>query len=286
MVEEASNGQLIIDLKENLFPPTENIYGVMEGRADMTIQWLAYVSGTFPLLDFGSIPFLWQSGYEYEKAINDSRLAKILDDVLAENGLVYLMDIPSQVPPLGGAVWSNEPMSKISDFAGKKIRAHGTWSAGATKLLGATPVTIAGPEITDALARGTVDAVYTSTTYGFALGVHDVSEYANLWNITSLFPNMMVMSQDSYNELPEDLQQVLRHVAKELEPQVFMGVDVMLRYAMLVLESITTVVKPEPAEIERAIELTKPTIDEWLQITGPRGAEIMAIVYEYAGKSK
>jgi TRAP-type C4-dicarboxylate transport system substrate-binding protein len=286
MVKEATGGRLTIELKQDLFPVAENLFGVIQKRSDMSIQWIPYVTGTFPILDFGSAPFFWQNGYQYEKAVNDPRIRKILDAEMKKHGVRILMHIASQVPPLGGALWSNVPMGKVEDFKGKKIRVAGTWASDCIKALGATPVTITGAEIADALSRGTVDAVYTSTVFGYATGMKDVTKYVNMWNISSVFDTVMVINEQSYQALPADLQQALDQTAKQFEGQSFLAVDVMYRYLATILEGMTQVVKPDKAELEKAMKLTQPAIDNWIKAAGPRGEELWSVAKEYAGSKQ
>ncbi len=281
-IEEATGGRLKLNLIEGLFPPAENIYGVIDGRADIAVQWTPYVSGTFPLWDFASFPFMWESVYEYEKAVNDPRMLSIMEKTYGEAGLVLLMDFPSG--PVGD-VWANKPIRTVADFEGLKTRATGLLNSNALKALGAAPLTLPFPELADALSRGTVDAVFTVTGWGLSVGLADVTEYSNLWDVGSEYGNMLVANKESFDALPADLQQILLKVAKEIEPQMYMGTDVLYRYAAVVLDSSTTVIVPERAEVAKAKELTRSAIDEWLKVAGPYGPEVLAIVDEYAGKT-
>ena len=46
------------------------------------------------------------------------------------------------------------------------------------------------------------------------------------------------------------------------------------------------VTQPVPAEINKARELTRPAIDEWLKLAGPQGKQVLDIAAQYAGGAK
>jgi TRAP-type C4-dicarboxylate transport system substrate-binding protein len=284
MVERATDGRLSLDTKVDLFPATETINGVIGGRADIGFQRIPFVSGTFPLWDFGSLPFFFDNVYEYEKSLNDPRMVKIMEKTYREVGLVKLFE--SNGHPLD-AIFSNKPISTVDQFKGLKIRTSGLLPTFTLKLLGASPLTMPILEISDALQRGTVDAVSTSPGYGLGAGMTDVTKYVNYWAVQSGYGGAVVVNLKSWNALPDDLKKILRNVGQEMQGQIFFATDCEYRVAVKGVEvAKLKVIVPDKAQIEKARELARPAINEWLKVAGPYGPEVLSIASQYASGAK
>jgi len=280
MLEKATDGRLILETKVGLFPPTEVIHGVIGGRADIGFQRIPWVSGTFPLWDFGELPFFFGNVYEYESALNNPRMVEILQKTHAEVGLVKVME-----PAVGAldALYANQAIATVDDFKGLKIRSAGLLPTLALELLGASPLTIGTTEIAEALQRGTVDVCATTRGFGLGLGMADVTTYVNYWAVSSAFGNTVMVNMDSWNALPADLQQIVMDLGAEMQGQIIYAATVEDYFAALGIRvgGLEEVV-PEKAEIDKARELAKPVIDKWLELAGPYGPEVLAIAGKFA----
>jgi TRAP-type C4-dicarboxylate transport system substrate-binding protein len=282
MVEEATGGRLILDTKVMMVPHAEITYAVMDRRADIGVEWTPFVGGTFPLWDFGALPFFFRNWpWEYERAINDPRLIRILEESYREVGLIRLNSLISG--PVD-AVFSHKPIRTVDDFKGVKIRVIGLLPTMTAKLLGASPLVMPLGEVPDAMRLGMVDAVSAGVTFGLGtLGMADVSTYMSYWGIQPVYGGALIVNQQSWDALPADLQQILREVAREYQDQHFLASYMHHTTSMIdVLHTGLIVITPHEAEIERAVALTTPVIDKWLEIAGPHGPEVLAIISEYA----
>ena len=281
MIEEATGGRVTIDTKVDLIAPTEVIDGVIDGRADVGFQRIPWVSGTFPLWDFGGLPFFFDNAYEYESALKDPRMIEIMDKTYADVGVVKLLE--SADPGLIG-VFANKAIPTVDDFKGVKIRTTGLVVTYAVELLGASPLTMNIYELSDALARGTVDAVFTATTFGLGFGLGDVTDYINVWELAPPFGGMLIVNMDTWNELPADLQAIVKEVSLGFQDQIFFGIDAISRMATIGAKAAKLeIIVPEAAEVRKAREVTKPAIDKWLEVAGPYGPDVLAIAADYAG---
>lgn len=280
MIEEATGGRLKIETIVNLVPSPEVLFAVIDGRADMGFQWTPYVSGTFPIWDVASLPFFWGDGYEYERAINDPRMIEIIDKTHADADLIKLYD------PVSGAldaVFGNKPVRTVGDFKGLKIRTSGILPTFTLELLGAAPLTMATAEQADALKRGTVDAVLTSTPYGAGIGLLDVTSYISYWAIQSFYGGELVINMNSWNALPADIQQILKEVGMVMQGQTFYASECVYdKISKVIVRAATEVIEPEASEVDKARALAKPAIDKWLEVAGPYGPEVLAIAADYA----
>jgi len=282
MIEEATGGRLVLDTKIMLVPHEELTDAVVDGRADIGTQWIPFVSGTYPLLDYGALPFFWANHpWEYERSVKDPRLVKILDEYYQDLGLVRLCAFNSNTID---AIFAKKPISTVDDFAGLKVRVIGQIPTLTTKLLGAAPMVLPLGEVADAVRLGTVDAVSAGICFGFAtLGMADVATHISIWPIEPEYMCSVIVNQEKWDELPADLQQIVKEVSLEFQGQEYLAAYVHDKTIKVdVLATGLTLVTPDKAELEKAAELIQPAIDEWLEISGPQAQELLDIILEYA----
>ena len=285
-IEKATNGRLIIETKVALFPPTQVIHAVIEGRADVGWERIGWVGGTFPQLDVGSLPFYWGPGtlgaMEFNDALNDPRFRGLMDEMYAELGLVPVVHQPY---PALDTIFANKPLRTVDYFAGLKLRTAGILPTLALSLMGAAPLTMGVTEIHEAMARGTVDGIQTGGFWGVAFGLCDIAEYMSLWPVQSSFYCVVMANKDSFDALPADLQQILRDVGREMQGQTAYATGIVEQNCLyLAIEMIgkTEIIRPEKAELDKVRALVKPVVAKWLEMAGPHGPEILEITSEYA----
>lgn len=283
LLEKNSGGRLILDTKVGLFPPNEVVHAVIAGRADIGWERIPWVAGTFPQWDY-ALPFFWDNIFEYEAFLNDPRLIEIEKKTYGEKGLVKIADIC--VEALDG-IWGKKAVATVEDFKGYKVRTSGLITTMAMKLLGASPLTIPTAEIMEALQRGTVDAIQTSRGWALGFGLADVCTHVSFWRIQSIFGGMLVVNKAKFDALPPDLKKILQDTGREMQGQTVYGAKVEEMEADVGLKvSKLKVIQPSQAEINKARELVKPTINKWLEIAGPYGRQILEIAAQYAGGAK
>ena len=284
IVEKATGGRLILKTRVGLFSPKETINGVMVGHADVGFQRLPWVGGTFPLWNFASLPFFFDNVYEYEAALNDPRMIKLMDKTYADVGLVKLMEVPGTAMD---CIFAKKPIKTVDDFKGFKVRAGGMLPTFTLQLLGARPMTIAAMELAQALSRGMVDGVQTSSGFGLGVGMTDVTSHVSYWAVQSVLGGCLVVNKKSWDALPNDLQKILLNVSREMQGQIVFSSDCFLRSTKRSLSIAgMKVTVPEKQELERARAMVKPVIDKWLKVAGPHGPEVLAIAEKYASGAK
>jgi TRAP-type transport system periplasmic protein len=283
LLEKNSGGRLVLDTKVGLFPVNEVVHAVIAGRADIGWERIPWVAGTFPQWDY-ALPFFWDNIFEYEAFLHDPRLIEIEKKSYGEKGLVKIADIA--VEALDG-IWGKKAVATVDDFKGYKIRTSGLITTMAMRLLGASPLTIPTAEIMEALQRGTVDAIQTSRGWALGFGLADVCTHVSFWRIQSVFGGMLVVNKAKFDALPADLKKILLDTGREMQGQTVFGAKVEEMEAEVGLKaSKMKVTQPTQAEINKAREITRPTIDEWLKLAGPNGKQILGIASNYAGGAK
>jgi len=282
LIEEKSEGRLTIDTKIGWAKDIEIAEATIDGRVDMGRFYPAWISGTFPVWDFVSIPFTFDNIYKYEKALQDPRLISVLDKSYGDYGLVHLAEFAGDGT---NTLWTNKPIATIEDFKGLKTRAAGLMASDALKRLGAAPVVMPGMEVPEAIRKGTIDAMLTDAVWSFTIGIADVTKYACLWPFAEPFANVIAVNKESWDALPPDLQQILREASSEM----IWSVNNTTVFARGLIKQAAElggieIVVPDEAEIAKAKELTKPTHDVWLENAGAYGPELLSIISEYATK--
>lgn len=284
LLEERTGGRFKFDVKQKMFPPREIIAAIGDGRIQIGETRLAWISGTFPLWDYQSLPFWWDSAYEYEKTEWDPRIREIWDETYREAGVVKLAPIVSMPNSI---IFSHDPIETLDDLKGKKIRTSGAMQTDAMRAMGASPLTIPAAEIEQAIYRGTVDGILTSLVFGVQRGMLELTEYMSVWPVTGIFDIALLVNAEAFDALPNDLRQALVDTAREVSQQEFYA-------AQSSVGGLETLIKalgrdftyPAPEEIEKAKQLTNPVIDNWVKNAGPYAQEVLNISKEYASGAR
>lgn len=207
-VEEMSNGQLKIEIYPNgqLYPSErEGIEATIAGNLDMMIigaPAIASFDSRFMVLD---LPFLFDSREEAFEAL-DGELGEELDKVMADVGLTNLGWGDNGFKNMGS---SKGPIHTPEDFKGLKLRVmENRLYQDTFEELGANADPHAFGELYSALQQGVFDAsdqpvsLMASNKFNEVMPHYTLTEH--VYASAPAFINM-----DKYNELPEDLQEIL-----------------------------------------------------------------------------
>jgi len=282
MVEDASDGRLILDTKINMFKDGEVPLAVRDGRVDAGRFHPAFISGTFPLWDYLTLPFVFDNIYQFERARHDSRLRAIYDKAYGDQGLVQLVEHGCDG---NVGVWATKPVTKVEDFTGVKTRAMGIIASLQIKTLGGSPLTIGITEVADAMLKGTIDAALSDRSAALGFGFADAATYFNRWDWVVATHNSIVINKDKFEELPPDLQDVLMDVADRMSTIINFTVAFSgpLTEQAIAARGLT-VIAAEEGELAKAEALIKDTVaQEWLGLegVGADGAKVLEILAEY-----
>ena len=238
------------------------------------------ISGTWPILDWESLPFRFNNLQEVQAASKDPELhALVQKQWLEQAGLVYLGNIPAGTMKY---IYAEEPILKVEDFKGLKTRVRGATAVNTLNLLGAAPVSIPGSEIADALFRGLVDAVITTLDFGMEQGLQDVATDISVWNVQPNLGSGIYANPQAFNDLPDDLKLILLDAGQMASELVFYAVvPEELAFTVWVATTPLQIVYPDKAEVDKAREMTKPAIATWLEMAGPDGQALLDISAKY-----
>jgi TRAP-type C4-dicarboxylate transport system substrate-binding protein len=246
---------------------------------------IPWVSGTYPLFDFGSIAaFLGPTpdfAWEWSQALLDPRMKDVFEQYSRPEGFLFITGTVS-LPNDG--IWGNRPVRTLEEFDGLKTRTSGVTQTLALELLGASPLTLPFGEIFEALRRGTVDAITTSLNFGTEQGLMDICPYVSMWPITPGFGGMLAINAEKFDSLSPDLQEAIIKAGDQLIMESFTPIEQMSYIYPTWINSAgkTEIVTPEEAELNRGMAQTGGVADEWLDIVGPLGQDVLRIAADYA----
>jgi len=222
-IEEASGGRVKFVLFEagSLLEQTAILSGVSTGRADIGVIADAFHPGELPLNQAASLPFVTSNSEAQVRAfqqVYDSNEA-FQQEYSAQNLRVLYF-----VPPGPNTMQSTVPVASLDDLRGVRVRALGVL-AQALSAVGATTVSIALPEVYEALGRGVIDAALTGIELVRDLSWFEVAEYTINPGTGMFISNPMVINLDVWESLPDDVKQLFEDAREDaiqrgLEAQV------------------------------------------------------------------
>ena len=282
MVHERTNGRVKLKIISKMFPTGQLLESVATGKADATDLAMPWLSGTYPLLNWGVIPNIVSSdpveALGEELAVyEDPKVMEILDNRLKEINLKFWF--VTQWDPANG-LWSKKEISTIEDFEGMKMSvAGGFYGNLGAKNMGASAVAITSAELAPAMMTGTVDGVLTSLGYGYSIGLAKVSKYYTLTPLNPTWTAYTVINRKVYDSMPPDLQKALMDVGKELQRMVCLSTtaEYVMSLDTVALSGVERKLLP-PGEQKKALEKSKVVEEKWLQDSGDKGKELLEAI--------
>ncbi|NYT35789.1 C4-dicarboxylate ABC transporter substrate-binding protein [Allopusillimonas soli] len=286
-VKKATNGRVRVTVSDSLVPPAQIATAIREGRVDMSAALHTYLAADEPRMGIFNLPGLINDVKEYKKVgdafwFEDTRKIwkEKWDAILLANGVWCTQQL-----------FSKEPIKKIEDFKGKRLRVHNPQTAEVVNALGGKPVPLPVPEIYPALERGVIDGLFTSTCVGNALEYWRLAKNVQNWSLGPLNGWAILANPDSWNKLPPDIQKAISGVMDEIQHEAFSRYDEFVGNAMKDMEShgVTFWVAPED-ERNRLMQekYIGPSYDAWYkraEEVGFDGKAYIEHVRQVLGKS-
>jgi TRAP-type C4-dicarboxylate transport system substrate-binding protein len=208
-IRERTGGRVNIVLYPggSLVGGTEVLDAVKTGAADIGWVYTSFFPGQFPITDAISLPLLgiktsthgtrtlWDL-YEYSEALRKE---------LANNNLKMLMmyTIPSSI-----VVTATKPVRTVEDVVGLKLRTPAGTPTNMLKAWGGIPILMSSGEIYQSLEKAILDGYIFEYVGINAFKLQEVSKYyTEVFVYVGTF--LILMNQDSFNSLPEDLQKII-----------------------------------------------------------------------------
>ncbi len=266
-VEKRTNGAVNIAIftAGTLTPAAKCYDGVVKGISGMGSSAMGYTKGRFPLMEVLDLPLGCETGLVATRMAN-AFYKKFQPQELSDTKVMFFQ---AHGP---GIMHTKQPVRKLEDMKGLKIRSTGT-SAKVVSALGATPVAMPMGETYDALSKGVVDgsAAPISALAGFKWG--EVVKFTTL-NFGAAYAQVffVVMNKNVWNSLPDGVKKTIEKVNEEWidkTGKVWDDYDGMGRDFIAKLGNETISLSKE--ENKRWAEACRGLKDEYLKYVNERG---------------
>lgn len=272
-VEEKSGGKIKIDIFGNaqLGDDRSMMEQVTGGALDFTFAESARFQIYYPVAEVFALPYM-VSDYEMaQKALFDTKfgqalLAKIEDE---KNMLVL-----AQAYNGTRQTTSNRAINSIEDMKGLKLRVpNAATNLAYAKFIGASPTPMAFSEVYLALQTNSVDGQENPLPTIDAQKFYEVQKYLAMTNHI-LNDQLYLVNKDTFNDLPEDLQKVVKDAASNAaayHTKLFQEGEEKLVEEFKAKGMTVTV--PELSAFKAAMQ---PYYEEFIAKTGEEGKQAIA----------
>ncbi|CAM4103545.1 TRAP transporter substrate-binding protein [Kerstersia similis] len=178
------------------------------GVADIVWMGPGFSTGKFPRTEVLELPFILPTGNEASNKL----IWQFYNDHLKDEYKAY--EVLAMFT--GGGMdlhMRNQPVRKLEDIKGKKVRASHRVGANILEAWGAAPVSMPPAQMTEAISKGVVDGALASWEVVPSTKLDEVTQYHSA--IAEGDPAIshtilaMVMNKRKYDQMPADLREIL-----------------------------------------------------------------------------
>lgn len=187
--------------------PPQLVDQLRDGIVDVVWTLPGYTPGRYPRVEAFELPFMMQSPQATSRALWDYVQQYAADEFKAMHPIAF------HVHGRGVFHMVGKPIRTLSDFRGLKLRAPTRQTNKLLAALGATPVAMPVPAVSDALAKGVIDGalvpyeVVPSVKIQELVKFHSETDPAEPAIYTSTF--VFAMNKSRYDSLPAELKKVI-----------------------------------------------------------------------------
>ncbi len=185
--------------------PSDLFDQVKDGVVDLVWTVLGYTPGRFPKTEAFELPFISGNAETSSRAFQ----AFVEKNAMDEFKDVHLIAVHVHGP---GLFHSREPITKLEDLKGMKVRGGSRVINIMLEQLGATPVGMPVPSIGEALSKGVVSAATIPWEVVPSLKIQQiVKNHTQFSGDVGLYTQTfaLMMNKASYDKLPADLKKVI-----------------------------------------------------------------------------
>ncbi|MCI8296394.1 MAG: TRAP transporter substrate-binding protein [Lachnospiraceae bacterium] len=212
LVYERTNGRIKVEVYDSgtLGNTTAVIEQLQYGAIDLCRCGVGDLSQFSPRLSLFTLPFLFTNTENYYKCM-DSDLAQEILEMADAEGLIGMCYYTNG----SRSFYSSKPLTGLGDLKGQVVRTQeSALMMGLMDALGADPTPVAYAEVYSALQTGVVDAAENSVASYASTAHYEVAP--NLMLDCHVYePDLLIMSQQIWDELSPEDQEILRQAAQE-----------------------------------------------------------------------
>lgn len=206
-IEEESKGRIKIDRYPAMQlggKPPELADQVIDGVVDIVWTVAGYTPGRFPRTEVFELPFMSDNAEATSRAYWEMFEKNMKDTEFRD------MHVLGTWVHSSGTIHSKNPVAKLEDMKGLKVRGASRTINMLLGELGATPVGMPVPAVSEALSKGVINASTLAWEVAGTLKVPELvtnhTEFTGKALYTLAF--FMAMNKDKYESLPDDLKKI------------------------------------------------------------------------------
>ena len=285
-VEELTKGKVKFDVYpgEQLGKAQDMLKLTRDGVMDVALFPDMYFPDNMPLSSaIAGLPDLSETSKQGTLAYNDllNESKELMDTDFKKNGIVPVF---THVSP-NYEIWTTGKKVLLpKDLKGKKIRTPGGIANEFYEYLGVTPVTIAHPEVYEALDKGVIDAVSYYSQAVTSSGTQDILRYS-IQPHTGTAVHSLVVNEKVWSKLPKDVQDAMNQAGQELVKSVGQVYDEDTnKINDDFVKSGGNIVKFAPEEEKVWEDAKKDFLNEWLKKNESKGIPYEKVLNLYKEK--
>ncbi|OPY82858.1 MAG: C4-dicarboxylate-binding periplasmic protein precursor [Smithella sp. PtaU1.Bin162] len=190
----------------SLYTTAEARNQVKAGGLEFSGEVSSYLSMNYPEFQLLDMPFLFKSPDHCYDTLNQTKQGKELLKKIETLGLTVIT--PYKSTSFFYKYWNNKRALRTpADFKGLKIRtAPGIAFTDVTKLLGASTITMAVPEVVSGFQTGMLDGVMTNENGYHVFRIMDYCKHVTLFDINSSYSWYVVNTEWWEKKVPAELK--------------------------------------------------------------------------------
>lgn len=280
-VMKESNGRIKIE-KYNAMAlggtPPQLVDQVSDGVVDFIWTVIGYTPGRYPTTEAFELPFVMTTGEATSKAFHEYCEKHCTEEFASMKVIAWHAHGP-------GLIHSKNPVNSLDDMRGLKIRGGSRVINQMLEALGATPVGMPVPAVSEALSKGVIDATTIPWEVTPSLRVSElVSNHTSFSGDHGLYTQTFVfgMNKDAYDRLPDDLKAII-DANSGVETAAFFGRVMEEGDAIglkIAQDRKNSIVQLDEAETQRWMDAATPIIDAWIEEMNGKGLNAANLVSE------
>ena len=270
-VKKAAGGQIDINVHSNgsLIKHPDMLRAVSTGQVPIAEFLLGQFGNEEPVFNADNVPFL-AAGYDNAWKLYMAQ-KPVLEKKLQGRGLTLLYSVAWP----GQGIYSKEPLKSVADLKGTKFRTYSPLTARLAELVGASPTVIQVPELPQAFATGTVNAMITSSATGTSTKAWEFVK--NYYTTNAMHPkNVVVVNTRAFSGLTGAQKKALTDAAAAAEKR---GWELSRKRESdankMLADNGMTVRAPDAGMMSSFNKIGEQMAGEWLKAAGADGDSIV-----------
>lgn len=278
-VEKDSGGRIKVDRYPSMQlggRPPELMDQAIDGVADIIWTVVGYTPGRFPSTEVFELPFMMTDARSASRAYWEMFEEHMKDTEFKD---VHILGTWVHGP---GMIHTKDPVVSPADLQGMKIRGGSRAVNSLLTKLGATPVGMPVPAVSEGLSKGVIDGTTIPWEVTKALKVPELvsnhTEFTGKALYTLTF--VLAMNKEKYESLPADLQKVIDDNSG-LEFSVFAGgtmADADGPSRQIAVDMGNNIITLDAAQTEEWRVLAEPIYEEWVADMNSKDIDGQALI--------